>query len=43
MKVGRPTKKPLGVRYAEVLRLRLAILQTQSEAKPPQLDRRASE
>ena len=31
--VGGPTKRPLRVRYAEVLELRQAILQTQSAAK----------
>jgi hypothetical protein len=40
--VGQPTKKPLSVRYAEVLRLRQAIQQTQP-AKPRQVDRPASE
>jgi hypothetical protein len=37
------TKKPLSVRYAEVLRLRQALLQTQSAVKPSRLDRPGSE
>jgi hypothetical protein len=41
--VGQLTKKPLSVRYAEVLRLRQALLQAQSVVKPSQLDRPASE
>jgi hypothetical protein len=41
--VVQPTKKPLSVRYAEVLRLRQAIAQAQSEATQRQVDRRAPE
>jgi hypothetical protein len=40
---GRAQKPPLSVRYAEVLRLRQALLQTQLAAKPRQVDRPASE
>ena len=40
-RVGQLTKKALSVRYAEVLRLRQAI-ETQSVAKPVQVDRPAS-
>jgi hypothetical protein len=42
-RVGRPAKKPLGVRYAELLKLRQLMLQLQSEKKPLQVYRRASE
>jgi hypothetical protein len=37
---GRPTRKPLSVRYAEVLKLRLAVEQTLQSIKSPQTDRR---
>jgi hypothetical protein len=43
LSIGRPIKKPLGVRYAEVLRLREAILQAKAESKRRQIDRRISE
>jgi hypothetical protein len=35
--VGRQAKKPLGVRYAELLRLRQTVLETQS-AKPTRVN-----
>jgi hypothetical protein len=38
--VGQPTPKPLGIRYAELLRLRQTIREIQS-AKPTRDDRRA--
>ena len=41
--VGQPKRKPLSVRYAEVLRLRQAVLQALSEGKRPQVDRRPPE
>jgi hypothetical protein len=41
--VGRPTKKSLCVRYAEVLRLRQAIAHAQSQATQREVDRRAPE
>jgi hypothetical protein len=41
--VGQPTKKPLSVRYAELLKLRQTVLQAETRAKPPRVDRRASE
>jgi hypothetical protein len=41
--VGGLTKKPLGVRYAEVLKLRQTILQTQSAAKRRKVGNPASE
>jgi hypothetical protein len=40
--VGPPSRKPLSVRYAEVLRLREAIMQTQSGTKQPKPDRHTS-
>ena len=40
--VAQSTRKPLGVRYAEVLKLRQAILQTQSATKSSQVERRGS-
>jgi hypothetical protein len=40
--VGPPSKKPLSVRYAEVLRLREAIIQTQAGTKQPKPDRHTS-
>jgi hypothetical protein len=42
-KIGQPTNKPLSERYAEVVRLRQAVLRTQSELKSAQTDRRVSE
>jgi hypothetical protein len=41
--VSQSTQKPLGVRYAEVLKLRQAILQTQSATKPLKIDQPTSE
>jgi hypothetical protein len=41
--VGQPTKKPLSVRYAELLKLRQTLLRAESRAKPPRVDRHASE
>jgi hypothetical protein len=43
LNVGQPPKKTLGIRYAEVLRLRQAILEAQADSKRRQIDRRASE
>jgi hypothetical protein len=40
--VEQPTRKPLSVLYAEVLRLRKLVQQTEAEQKRPQADRRAS-
>jgi hypothetical protein len=37
---GRPSRKPLSVRYAEVLELRLAVEQTLQSIKSPRTDRR---
>ena len=38
----RRAKKPLSVRYAEVLRLRQIVLQAQSEKNNPEIDRHTS-
>jgi hypothetical protein len=41
--LGKPAKKTLSDRYAEVVKLRQMILDTASRAKPFRVDRQASE